>query len=107
MLLCDDFASPPSVREYQREHGIIHNTATTTAAAAGGMPRNSGTSNSSRRGSRNPDPATVQTGESSALDLAELLEKKDLSAAEVMVIRQNMVQVRVGLGLWVWWLYGV
>lgn len=30
---------------------------------------------------------------SSALDLAELLEKKDLSAAEVMVIRQSMVQV--------------
>ncbi|CAM9877939.1 unnamed protein product [Pylaiella littoralis] len=58
------------------------------------MPRNSGTSNSSRRGSRNPDPATVQTGESSALDLAELLEKKDLSAAEIMVIRQNMVQTQ-------------
>lgn len=34
-----------------------------------------------------------EAGESSALDLAELLEKKDLSAAEVRVIRQNMVQV--------------
>ena len=30
---------------------------------------------------------------SSALDLAELLEKKELSAAEVLVIRQSMVQV--------------
>lgn len=30
---------------------------------------------------------------SSALDLAELLEKKELSAAEVVVIRQSMVQV--------------
>lgn len=30
---------------------------------------------------------------SSALDLAELLEKKELSTAEVMVIRQSMVQV--------------
>lgn len=62
-----------------------------------GMRKNSATSSSRRRGSGNLGPGTTavaQGGESSALDLAELLEKKDLSAAEVMVIRQNMVQVR-------------
>eukprot|EP00903_Cladosiphon_okamuranus_P021426 g19695.t1 len=37
---------------------------------------------------------SVGGSRSSALDLAELLEKKDLSAAEVMVIRQSMVQTQ-------------
>ena len=71
-----------------------------------GMRSSSSSSGSGRRrstgGSGNLGAAASKAreslergGSSSALDLAELLEKKDLSAAEVLVIRQNMVQVHM------------
>lgn len=69
---------------------------------ASGVMRSSSSTSGRRRTSSGSSgslgPVASKAGESvesgsSAVDLAELLEKKDLSAAEVMVIRQSMVQV--------------
>ena len=74
-------------RVHRRASGVMRSSSST-----GGRRRTSSGSSGNLGPVASRARESVESG-SSAVDLAELLEKKDLSAAEVMVIRQSMVQV--------------
>ena len=74
-------------RVHIRASGVMRSSSST-----GGRRRTSSGSSGNLGPVASRARESVESG-SSAVDLAELLEKKDLSAAEVMVIRQSMVQV--------------